>query len=291
MATLSEPRFADTAMIRSLADMKWGAYSLVALYLSIFSGIIVGLQYDSAHPFYSSVAIDALIPFGSFWRSLHFYSSQIFFLFSGVHLWAVITNRSITRLKLSTYVILTCSIPVALLLLFTGYVLRGDVTGESAGIIAQNIVQAVPLIGELLNDLLFDITRKGMQNIYVNHLIGLGILWLILVWDHIRRYPTGFLRHGLLIFFIVGLSTAFSAPMDISKPGDLVIKGPWFFLGVQELLRFIDPFWAGVVIPLLLIVALSMIRLEGLWGKRAVIFTSLWLVLYGGLTVYSLVLV
>lgn len=276
-------------IISYFSEMKWGSYSLTALYISILSGIAVALQYDSAHPFYSSVTLDSLIPFGWFWRSLHFYSSQLFLLFSGVHLWAVVQNRSLNSLSMSRYVMLTASIPVTILLLFTGYILRGDITGESAGIIAQNIIEAIPFLGGILNDVLLNITRKDMQNVYVNHLTGLGVLWLVLVWDHIRRYPTGLLRHGLLIFFITGLSLALKAPMEISQPGNLVIKGPWFFLGVQELLRFIQPFWAGVVIPLLFIAALALIRLENIWGKRAIYFACSWLFLYGGITIYSLI--
>ncbi|MGM0680772.1 MAG: hypothetical protein ACQES8_00900 [Thermodesulfobacteriota bacterium] len=179
-------------IIRRLSEIRWGEYSLVALYVSIFSGIVVALQYDSVHPFYSSVALDSLIPFGWFWRSLHFYSSQVFFLFSGFHLWAVICNQSVLKLSLSKYIMLSGTLPVALLLLFTGYILRGDTTGEFAGIIAENVTLSIPLLGGILNDFLFDITKKGMQNVYVNHLIGLVVLWLILAWDHIRRYPTGF---------------------------------------------------------------------------------------------------
>ncbi|MFP3982338.1 MAG: cytochrome b N-terminal domain-containing protein [Desulfurivibrionaceae bacterium] len=276
-------------IIRNLDKVKWGEYSLVALYISILSGIVVALKYDPAHPFYSSVAIDSLIPFGRFLRSLHFYSSQIFFVFSGFHLWAVIKNRTVFRLSLPRYVMLVASIPVTILLLFTGYILRGDSTGESAGVIAENIVLSIPLLGGLLNELLFNITKEGIQNVYVNHLIGLVVLWVVLVWDHIRRYPTGFLKHGLLIFLVMGLSLVLKAPMDIDKPGELMISGPWFFLGIQELLRFIHPFWSGVVIPLMLVAALAMIRLEDIWGKRAVYFVCSWLVLYGGITVYLLV--
>lgn len=277
------------SIIKKFYEAKWGEYSLVALYISILSGIVIALKYDPAHPFYSSAAIDSLIPFGWFMRSLHFYSSQIFFIFSGLHLWAVIKNRTVFRFSLPRYVMLVASIPTTILLLFTGYVLRGDSTGESAGVIAQNIILSIPLLGGLLNDLLFNITKEGVQNIYVNHLIGLVVLWVVLVWDHIRRYPTGFLRHGFLIFLIMGLSLALKAPMDIDKPGALMISGPWFFLGIQELLRFIQPFWSGVVIPLMLVVALALIRLDNVWGKRAVYFVCSWLVLYGGITVYSLV--
>jgi len=274
-------------MKRLLLETKWGAKSLIALYISILSGIVVALQYDAAHPFYSATSIDLLIPFGAFWRSLHFYSSQIFFLLAVVHL-VVILVEAPDRLSLGKWMWLMASMPVALLLLFTGYVLRADATGESAGLIAENICLAIPVVGSLVNSVLFAISEEGMKRVYANHVIGLGVLWLVFAWDHLRRYKVRIADHGWLMLAILAVSLVVNAPMEPMKAGVFHISGPWFFLGLQELLRYFPPFWAGVVVPLLLVAALSFLQVNRTWGRRARWFTVGWLIFYLAVSLLAL---
>ncbi|MCI5132639.1 MAG: hypothetical protein D3904_14270, partial [Candidatus Electrothrix sp. EH2] len=55
-----------------LFSIRWGGHTLISLYISILSGLIIGLQYNPAEPFYSTATIELIVPFGSFWRSLHY---------------------------------------------------------------------------------------------------------------------------------------------------------------------------------------------------------------------------
>jgi len=270
-----------------ITDIKWGEKSLISLYISVVSGVVIALQYDPRHPFYSTVSLDMLIPFGSFWRSLHFYSSQMFFIFSAVHLLAIIYNVSYLRLPMPKWLFLVGTLPASILLLFTGYVLRGDTTGESAGIIAEQLCLTIPYVGELLNSVLFAVSEEGVKRVYANHLIGLGVIWGILAWDHLRRFRANIVNHGLLIVFILGVALPWNAPMEPMQPGMSHISGPWFFLGIQELLRYIHPLWAGVVFPVVFIIAVAAIRFEDPWRKRAVLFSIAWLCIFSVATVVA----
>ncbi len=274
-------------MKRLLIETKWGAKSLVSLYVSVLSGIILALQYDPAHPFYSANSLDLLIPYGVFWRSLHFYSSQIFFLLSIVHIIAALAGSS-KRFSLGRWSWLIITFPLSLLLLFTGYVLRGDATGESAGRIAENICLSIPVIGDLLNSVLFAVSEDGMKRVYANHVIGLAVVWGIFAWDHLRRYTVNVAEHSGVILACLFVSLAFNAPMELLKIGDSYISGPWFFLGLQELLRYIQPFWAGVVFPLLFLFSLVFLQEEEIWAHKARMFAGGWLVVYGIATVFAL---
>lgn len=263
--------------------IRWGEKSLVSLYISVLSGIILALQYDPATPFYSTGAIELLIPFGAFWRSLHFYASQLFFIFLLVHLFAVLCETG-SHVLLYRWIWLIGSIPVAILLLFTGYILRDDATGEAAGAIAENIALSVPLLGGWLNSVLFSITAEGMKRVYANHLVGLGVLWGVLCWDHLRRYRVGFQKQkavavGLLVFCL-----AVPAPMEQARLGVFSIQGPWFFLGLQELLRYVSPFWAGVVFPLSVLMALCLVPMRAPWRRWGLFFTGAWTLVYTVLT-------
>jgi ubiquinol-cytochrome c reductase cytochrome b subunit len=185
------------------------------------------------------------------------------------------------------WLFLVGTIPVSVLLLFTGYVLRADTTGESAGFIAEQLSLTIPVIGNLLNSTLFAVAEEGVKRVYANHLIGLGIIWGILAWDHVRRFRANISQHGLLLISTFGIALLVNAPMEPMLPGMTHISGPWFFLGIQELLRYIQPLWAGVVFPILFLVAVAMIRLENHWCRRAIFFSCGWLVIYGGVTVIA----
>lgn len=268
-----------------IIETKWGGLSLVSLYLSVLSGMVVALQYDPATPFFSASSLELLAPFGQFFRSCHFYSSQLFFLFSLGHLVAVILAKSDQQLRFAKWLLLIGSAPAALLLLFTGYVLRADATGEAAGVIAENITLSIPWLGGLLNSLLFSIEAEGMKRVYANHLIGLGLVWGICCWDHLRRYRVAFTQHSLLLFFTVLFSLSLAAPMEPARLGVFHIQGPWFLIGLQELLRYIQPFWAGVIFPSTLLVALACVGAEERIRRRALLFIAGWLAIYAILSV------
>lgn len=267
--------------IRTLIiETKWGGKSLVSLYLSVLSGMVVAFQYDPATPFFSASSLDLLTPFGQFFRSCHFYSSQLFFLFSLCHLAAVILAKTDQQLRFGKWLLLIGSVPAALLLLFTGYVLRADATGEAAGVIAENITLSIPYLGAPLNSLLFAIEAEGMKRVYANHLIGLGLVWGVCCWDHLRCYRVGFGQHSLLLFGTVVVSLCLAAPMEPARLGLFHIQGPWFLLGLQELLRYVQPFWAGVIFPSTVVVALVWVGTEGQGRRRSLLFIAGWLAVY-----------
>ena len=265
-------------MICRFNEIRWGDWSFLSLCISILSGIIVGLQYDLSTPFYSTASIDTLVPFGSYFRSLHFYSSQLFFLTAVAHFLTVFrdTNNYSDKKRIS----LVLTLPVILMLLFTGYILRGDSTGSSAGMIAENILLSVPLFGTTLNEILFSITEHDMQRVYMHHVISLDILFLVLAWEHLRRYKVKINNNFLFIAIVLFFSVFFSAPIDPESLGVFYITGPWFFLGLQELLRYLPPFIAGILVPSLFLFALVSLSRERENYRRLLFFITAWLLGY-----------
>jgi len=269
--------------LRLLRDYPWGGASLISLFLSILSGIVVALQYDFSEPFYSTSTIELVTPYGSFWRALHYFSSQAFFLLLLAHL-AMVMWKNEADYRRGAWVRLCATLPCGLLLLFTGYVLRGDATGEAAGAIAEHICLSVPLIGRQLNDLLFDLADSGMRKVYAHHVIGLVVLGGVAAWPHLRRYTARWRNHLLLVLATVLLSVAVAAPMEPNRFGLLFIAGPWFFLGLQELLRYWPPFVAGVLAPLLPLALLLWLPQSGRPRLFALLAVACWLLLYAALT-------
>jgi len=269
----------------ALQEIKWGAWALVALYISLVSGIIVGLQYDYLNSFYSTTAIDLLAPFGRFYRSLHFYSSQFFLFCCCAHLAAVYPKTQ--NYSPWEWLRLVGSLPIVLLLLFTGYILRGDNTGSSAGIIAENIMRAVPFIGRYLNDLLFSITNSGLRKVYLHHVITLDLVLLIFLWNHLRIYRVKIREYLPLIGLTLLFSVFISAPLEPDRLGISYISGPWFFLGLQELLRYFSPLLAGIVAPGLFLVLLLSASPANKYLRTILFLSGLLLSCYAVLTVIA----
>jgi len=232
-----------------ISRLPWGAWSLVSLYLSIFSGIIVGLQYDYFTPYYSTVALDTLVPFGAFFRSLHFYSSQLCFLLAVCHF--IIVFKKSETYAYREWSKLICSLFLLLFLLFTGYVLKSDSTGLAAGAIAENLLNEIPLLGNLLNETFFSITENGLRKVYVQHVAALDAALLVLLWTHLRKYRITTSTHATLLACIFFFCMLIPAPLDPEKAGTTYISGPWFFLGLQELLRYLPPLVSGIILPVM----------------------------------------
>ena len=267
----------------SLFSIRWGGHALISLYISVLSGLIVGLQYNAAEPFYSTATIELIVPFGSFWRSLHYYSSQVFMLLLLVHLALILwqnTSSPAYNFTRGAWLRLSASVPVALSLLFTGYILRGDATGEAAGAIAENIILAVPLLGAFFNKLLFDVNAAGAQKVYLNHLIGLMVVGGFCVWPHLRRYTASWRNHLPLTLLLLLLAPILKTPLERDHFGLLHINGPWFFLGLQELLRYIPVFWAGIFVPAIFVGALLLLPPEAAARRRTLWFMAAWLAFY-----------
>jgi len=286
MSTSMSGNSPESAFKQKFITVRWGANALISLYISVLSGIIVALQYSAAEPFYSTSAIELIVPYGSFWRAMHYYSSQAFLLLLFCHFIAVVweNDHYYTR---GSWVRLTLSIPVTLLLMFTGYILRDDATGEAAGAIAENIALSIPLFGQWFNNFFLAISAGGLKRVYAHHLAGLMVIGAYCIWPHLRRYSTRWRSHLPLIISILMISILFVTPIEPPRFGLLHIAGPWFFLGLQELLRYIHPFWAGFVFPMIFIVALLNLPHEGRKRPLYLWLIWLWLFIYGLLTLIS----
>ena len=99
--------------------------------------------------------------------------------------------------------------------------------------------------------------------------------------DEVMAYPEVFLRVTVAIEFLamvlVGASLVWNAPLEqfadpLHTPNPA--KAPWYFLGLQEVLHYFPPVIAGVLIPMLVIMALVAMpyfkinsQTEGLWSR------------------------
>ncbi len=236
--------------------------------------------------------ITYLVPLGGFVRNLHFWSAQLLLVVAGIHLARVVFTGSYAPPRRFNYLLGMALFVFSILLDFTGYVLRWDQGVQWALIVGTNLLKTIPLIGSAV----FTITTGGAQigeqtliRFYAWHIFGLTLGAVVLTAWHIFRVrrdggiavPPAAMRKSqarisrselarreVAAMLFVGAALALLAafqPAPIGQPITDIsaisgeVRAPWFFLWVQQMLKWGDPFVWGVLVPLLLLGIVSVI--------------------------------
>jgi quinol-cytochrome oxidoreductase complex cytochrome b subunit len=236
--------------------------------------------------------ITFLVPFGGLVRNLHFWAAQFLVIVSIVHLLRVIFTGAYIPPRRFNYLLGMGLLILAVLLDFTGYILRWDEGIHWALVAGTNLVKSVPLVGPALYATLVGGGQPGpatLVRFYGWHIFGLMIVAGILVVWHIFRVrrdggiavPPPHLRQsqarisrnelvrrevlamllasvGLLLLSVFS-PAPLAPPITASSLLPETIRAPWFFLWVQELLKLGSPFLWGVVVPVVMVTLVSLI--------------------------------
>ena len=263
------------------------SWALAAAFLvAVISGVFLAYPFSENTPFVSTVGLENVVPFGRFFRRLHYFSAWLTLGLLFYHAAESLRAGAYERRSLWSWLALTLSLVLILLIAFTGYVARWDETGRLAGFIAESLSQKIPYLGKYLNGLLFMVREDGVHRPYLFHFYASFLVLTVSgVWHfRLRRLPAEDLA---LVLLLCGL-LALVLPVGLHAPGPyLLVKGPWFFVGIQEALRHAPPELAGLLFPALGPVFYFSLRWPAL-RRPALAGLLLWTLLYGGLTLYGL---
>ena len=220
-----------------------------ALLLCTLSGIFLAIPYDftRAHPSVSELLL--MNAPGKFIRNLHYWSAQLFLIFTILHIYDHLSKSTETNIKKRrSWIILTIVLIFLGYEMISGFILKGDAAGIQARRIIANLIATIPLIGDMLKGALTG-TDSNWQIIYIQHVSTGTIFVFIGVYDHARKiWPK--LKTFLVMFFILlAISLLFRAPLG--QPESSQLKGPWFFVGIQELLHYTT--YPGLIVFLLFV--------------------------------------
>ena len=224
---------------------------LSALFLCLFSGIVLIFYYRPMGNVFQNVEeITTLVPYGWFFRQLHFASGQLFVILMLIHTVDHFHRKRYRLYPVGQWQRLIFSLCLCFYTLFTGFILKGDKEGIFAARIFMNILSDIPMVGEPLSRLFILPGRDLFFLPYLYHCFFLPILILYLIRTHIRKWfpEQGFLYAGAAGLCLYAL---FVKPFMDIPPEALAtsVKGPWFFLGIQTLLKTFPATLAGIIFP------------------------------------------
>jgi quinol-cytochrome oxidoreductase complex cytochrome b subunit len=233
-----------------------------------------------------------LVPFGGLVRNLHFWAAQFLVIVSFLHLLRVVFTGSYLSSRRLNYLLGMGLFVLAVLLDFTGYVLRWDAGIHWALVTGTNLIKTFPLLGPALYASLVGGALPGPATLirfYGWHIFGLTLAAVILMAWHIFRVrrdggiavPPPHLREtqerisrfelvrrevlvmlltlALLLVLSVFAPAPLAAPISAASSIPETARAPWFFLWVQELLKLGSPFLWGVIVPLAILTLLTLI--------------------------------
>jgi len=269
----------------------------LAVFLSLvllFTGILEMYFYVPS-PEAAAISVETittLVPFGNLVRNLHYWSAQFLVVVMTVHLLRVALTGAYAPPRRFNYLLGLGLLVFILLLDFTGYVLRWDEGIRWALVVGANLLKTIPGIGTGLYLFVIGGSEPGaatLTRFYAWHIFGLTAGAAILVIWHVFRVRrdggvavpppqeridnsrvTRFelLRREVLAMAVCGaillfLSLFIPAPIDQPISDSSLTAGdsraPWFFLWVQQMLKWGDPFLLGVMVPALAVVALGLL--------------------------------
>lgn len=238
-----------------------------------------------------------LVPFGGFIRNLHYWAAQLLMVVSAVHLLRIVFTAAYRAPRRFNYLLGMTLFVLSILLNFTGYVLRWDVDICYPLLTGTNLLKSIPLIGNFLHRLALgggEACETGLLRFYIWHIFGLTFpTFILMAWHGFRVRRDGgiavpppqlrtdstriarneLVRREVLAMFVVGiflilLSSFVPAPiaaaMDSSSEAIRLsvsqsAAAPWFFLWIQQMLKWGDPLIFGILIPLGILLVVSLI--------------------------------
>jgi quinol-cytochrome oxidoreductase complex cytochrome b subunit/mono/diheme cytochrome c family protein len=244
------------------------------------------------HAAISVETITTLVPFGNLIRNLHYWSAQMLVIVMTVHLLRVILTGAYAPPRHFNYLLGLGLLVVILLLNFTGYILRWDEGIRWALVVGTNLLKSIPWIGEGVYRFIIggnEVGAASLTRFYAWHIFGLTIGGAILIGWHafrvrrdggiavpppterkenqritrfalVRREVFAMLVAGvLLMLFAMLIPAPIAQPISVGSVKMSDSQAPWFFLWVQQLLKYGDPFLWGVLTPILIVIVLGLL--------------------------------
>jgi len=243
-----------------LQKTTYGRFSLALLVICIVSGIFIAISYNVNKPYESISLLMIANPAASLFRNLHYWSAQLFLIFSMLHIYDHFSKKEGIRLKKGLWARLSVGVLIILLAMLTGFLLKADADALQARRILNSLITGIPWIGNLLGYSLLG-NEDSFQLIYVHHIATFTIFIAVIVFEHSRKFWPRWGEFVSVTLVAALLSFFITAPLhDNLNP---TVKGPWYFLGLQEILHWLSHPELSMLIVLVFILLIYLVPFGG----------------------------
>ncbi len=269
-------------MSKAISFVTFGLF-----FIALVSGLVIVFAYHPSNAFDSVQKISYLIPFGLFFRKLHYFSSEAFMIMLLLHIAMELSKKKINiNIESLSWNYSVAGVILVIILMFSGFVLKGDLSANAAAQVAFNLIKDTPII-KIFLPLIKDDT-VFYYKFFIWHILFLPLFLTYAIYKHIK-----FLQIKAL-YFSIAMGISISAMMIFNMPKDVVLsakvknlESPWFFVGAENLLsNSFSPFFINMIlfIPFILLI------LHYYTKKKSLVNILLisWILVYGYISVFSL---
>ncbi|MCF6169645.1 MAG: cytochrome b N-terminal domain-containing protein [Bacteroidales bacterium] len=218
------------------AQTTYGQLTIALFLICGVSGVFLAIPYDVAEPYRAVSTMRIASPAASLFRNLHFWSAQLFLIFTFLHMWDHFRKTEKIKLKKGLWLRMCLGVLIIFLAMLTGFLLKGDADSRQARQILESLTAGIPVAGSLLA---YSLLGKAgdYQLIYVHHIATFTVFIAVMIFEHARKIWPKWGGFVLSLSVLLVLSYFFSAPLhDNLHP---TVKGPWYFVGLQEILHWL----------------------------------------------------
>ncbi len=318
------PKKVSEESVKFTRTFGLGGINVLLFVILAVSGVLLRFSYvPTVEGAYDSVSyLQEEVLLGGWIRNIHYFSAHLMVITSFLHLVRVYYSHSLYQKRAKNWIYGMSLFLLVLCFNFTGYLLPWNQLAFWAVTVITQLIEYIPFAGSYLADMMRGsdtINGNTLLNFYTLHTSVLPLLMVVFMSMHFwlvrkaggvatpaeaPRQMVDVRQHLVIreVFVAVAVIAALlivSALLDapIGEQANPAVspnpnKAPWYFLGAQELLLHLNPFFSAFVAPLLvsaLFFALPYLRYtnvqSGVWfysdkGKRTTIESSVFAFLY-----------
>jgi ubiquinol-cytochrome c reductase cytochrome b subunit len=250
----------------------------------MISGLIVVFAYHPSLAFDSVQKINFLLPYGSFFRKLHYFSSEAFTLFLLLHVGLELIKHKVL-ISASSWNYSIFGFGLVIILMFSGFVLKADLSANAAAQVAFSLIKDTPFLKYFLA--LMQDSSVFYYKFFIWHILFLPLVLGYAIYKHIDTL------HVKAQYLSIAFGLSILSLMTLSMPRDIIsgekvhtLTSPWFFEGAENLLL---NSWSPLLVNLVIIFPFVLLVIYFYIKEKNIIKTllCLWLISYILISVFA----